>query len=102
MLVINLCSATYSADTTLPLVLAGKCETPTCSTLINDMDVVKACFTDPTDVTDCRGKSSRRGDAAVDGIEDGCRIYRLIVICKTQSGFSSAKQGNLEPVYRDY
>ena len=35
--------------------------------------------------------------AIVDGIEDGWRICRLIVI-KHKRGFSSAKQGKLEPV----
>jgi len=40
-------------------------------------------------------------DTTVDGIEDGCRIYRLIVI-KHKGVFSSAKQGIPGPVYRDY
>ena len=49
-------SATYSGPSTLPLVLADKCDGSTCSTITSDLDVVKACFTDPTDATNCRGK----------------------------------------------
>ena len=48
--------ATYGTAGTLPLVLAGKCEDSTCTTLTTDLDVVKACFTDPTDASNCRGK----------------------------------------------
>ena len=47
--------ATYGTAGTLPLVLAGKCEDSTCTTLTTDLDVVKACFNDPTDATNCRG-----------------------------------------------
>ena len=47
--------ATYGTAGTLPLVLAGKCEDSTCTTLTTDLDVVKACFTDPTDAANCRG-----------------------------------------------
>ena len=47
--------ATYGTAGTLPLVLAGKCEDSTCTTLTTDLDVVKACFTDPTDTAKCRG-----------------------------------------------
>ena len=47
--------ATYGTAGTLPLVLAGKCDGSTCTTLTTDLDVVKACFADPTDATNCRG-----------------------------------------------
>ena len=48
-------SATYGTATNLPLVLAGKCDGSTCTTLTTDLDVVKACFADPTDAANCRG-----------------------------------------------
>ena len=54
--------ATYGSPSNIPVVLAGKCEESACSTLtINldaartDIDVIKACFDDPTDATNCRG-----------------------------------------------
>ena len=48
-------SATYGTANNLPMVLAGKCEDSTCTTLTTDLDVVKNCFNDPTDATSCRG-----------------------------------------------
>ena len=48
-------SATYGTATNLPMVLAGKCDGSTCTTLTTDLDVVKACFADPTDAAKCRG-----------------------------------------------
>ena len=48
--------ATYGGPSTLPLVLADKCDDSTCSTITSDLDVVKACFNDPTDASSCRGK----------------------------------------------
>ena len=46
---------TYGTASSLPMVLAGKCDGSTCTTLTTDLDVVKTCFTDPTDAN-CRGK----------------------------------------------
>merc|ERR1711936_1030802 len=43
------CTTTYSAATTLPKVLVGKCDQTTCTTLTTDMTTVKSCLTSPTD-----------------------------------------------------
>ena len=40
----------------MPQVLASKCDGTTCTALTADMAVVKACFTDPTDTSSCKGK----------------------------------------------
>ena len=44
--------------------LAGKCEESTCTSLTTemsaaktDLDVVKACFNDPSDATNCQGNN---------------------------------------------
>ena len=48
-MVIFICSATYNGASALPQVLAGKCGSGTCTTLTNDLDVVKTCMNDFTD-----------------------------------------------------
>ena len=53
----NIFSATYGTSATLPMVLAGKCEDSTCSTLTSDLGVVESCMTDFTDNT-CTYKST--------------------------------------------
>ena len=37
------------------MVIAGKCDSTTCTTLTSDLDIVKACFNDPTDTSTCQG-----------------------------------------------
>lgn len=40
-------SGTYGASTSLPSVLAGKCNGATCTTLTGEMTTVKSCLTNP-------------------------------------------------------
>jgi len=42
------CTATYGSSSSLPTVLASKCDGTTCTTLTSDLDVVKECFKDPS------------------------------------------------------
>ena len=56
ILIFTFLLATYGGPSTLPLVLADKCDGATCSTITSDLDVVKACFSDPTDANNCRGE----------------------------------------------
>ena len=51
----NFLLGTFNAATNLPQLLDGKCSAATCTTLTSDLDVIKACFTDPTDTAKCRG-----------------------------------------------
>ena len=41
-------SGTYSGSTSLPTVLAGKCDGTTCTTLTTDVTALKACMSTPT------------------------------------------------------
>ena len=50
---------TYGGTTTLPTVLAGKCDGATCTTLNTDMTAVKSCFANPTD-SSCTGTYQRQ------------------------------------------
>ena len=38
------CTDTYGGSSTLPTVVAAKCDTTTCDTITADLDVVKECF----------------------------------------------------------
>ena len=42
------CTSVYTAASTLPMVVAGKCSTSTCTQLQTDLTPVTACMTDPT------------------------------------------------------
>lgn len=51
------CTSVYSASTTLPQVLSGKCPTSTCTTLQTSLTTVTNCLTDPT-AAGCTGTYS--------------------------------------------
>jgi len=40
-------SGTYSGTTALPAVIAGKCDSTTCTTLNSEVTIIKSCLTDP-------------------------------------------------------
>ena len=40
-------SGTYGGTTALPAVIAGKCDSTTCTTLNSEVAIIKSCLTDP-------------------------------------------------------